>query len=82
MTIALSTDDLGPLHTHRSVHISSNASWDLLEEGGPTASRAELGVEIVQGCIAACAIVDALLGLVSVVLASTGTFGSTDRSHD
>lgn len=56
--------------------MSVNCAWDSVKEGGPSAARVELGRRLVKRRVAASTRVDAILGVVLVVLSRARHFGT------
>lgn len=56
--------------------MSTNGSWDRIEESWPAAAGLELVRGFVEGCVAAGAGIDAGGGRVLVVFAAVGGFGA------
>lgn len=68
--------DLDPLHAECTVDMSVDGTRDRIEEGGPATAGLELGTSLVQGAVAASAVVDACRWVVSVILACPCHLGS------
>jgi len=76
MPTAITTHNLRPLHPKRAVRVPGHGARHGVEEGRPAAAGLELVARVVEGCLAACAGVDARCGGVLVVFAGVGRFGA------
>jgi hypothetical protein len=52
MSTTIGTDNLGPAHTKSTIGMSLNGAWYSVEKGGPSTSRLEFMVGLVEGCVA------------------------------
>lgn len=67
---AVITNNFGPLHSECVVDMSLNSTRDRIKVGRPAAARLELVVGLVEGCVAAGAVIDTLRGVVGVIFTS------------
>ena len=65
---------LRPLHSKRSICVSRYSTWNCIEESWPSASRLELLIGAIQGCVTCSAAVSTFGGIVLVVFAGEGRF--------
>lgn len=73
---AVGAGDLDALHEQAVVLVAHHGAGDAVKVGGPAAAAGELVRGLVQGCVAPCAGVDALGGVVLVICARAGCFGA------
>ncbi len=76
VTAAVGADDLGAAHAEGAILVPGHSTGDAVEVGGPAAARAELVAGLVQGGVASAAGVDALVGVMLIILAREGRFGT------
>lgn len=68
---AVITDNLGPFHSKCVVDMSLNSTGDRIKVGRPATARLELVVGLVEGRVAAGAVINTLGGVVRVIFTST-----------
>lgn len=68
--------NLRPLHAKRAIRMPGDSPRDGIKVSRPAAPGLELLVRRVEGCMAACAGVDALGWVVGVVFACSGPLGA------
>ena len=75
MTVALGTPHFNPTHSKGIILDSFQCTRNCFEEGRPTTARVKLGLGGIEWCVAAHAMIDALV-LALVVLTSASHLGA------
>lgn len=73
---AVGAHNLGAGHAQRAVLVAHHGAGDGIVVGRPAAARLELVVRLVEGRVAAGAVVGARVGAVLVILAGAGALGA------
>ena len=74
MAAAVGANDLGPRHAQSVIHVLRHCPWKAVEISRPPAAGLELVARLIQGRAAAGTGVDALAGVVLIILSRAGRF--------